>query len=77
MKPFEKTIENGIEQVRVRILPDGRMARNDAANYLGLKPKTLAMWAMEGKGPQAHRVGGRCFYYKHDLDTFVRGETPA
>ncbi len=77
MEPFEKTIENGIEQVRVRILPDGRMARIDAATYLGLKPKTLAMWAMEGKGPRAHRVGGRCFYYKHELDAFVRGETPA
>ncbi len=66
-----------IETPRVRVLPDGRMTREHAATYLGLKPKTLAMWAMEGKGPRAHRVGGRCFYYKHDLDAFVRGETPA
>jgi len=27
--------EPAIEQVRVRILPDGRMTRKDAAKYLG------------------------------------------
>ena len=57
--------------VRVRVLPDGRMTRQDAATYLGLKPKTLAMWAMEGRGPKSVRVGGRCFYFKADLDTFI------
>ena len=62
------------EVTRVRILPDGRMTREDAAKYLGLKPKTLAMWAMAGKGPKPTRVGGRCFYYQHQLDAFVRGE---
>ena len=66
-----------IETPRVRVLPDGRMSREHAATYLGLKPKTLAMWAMEGKGPRAHRVGGRCFYYKHDLEAFVRGDYAA
>jgi hypothetical protein len=34
-----------IEQVRVRVLPDGRMSRDDAARYLGHAPKTLQMWA--------------------------------
>jgi Helix-turn-helix domain len=63
-----------IEQVRVRILPDGRMARDDAARYLGHKPKTLAMWKLQGRGPRAHKVGGRVFYYRADLDAFIRGE---
>ncbi len=63
-----------VEVVRCRVLPDGRMTREDAARYLGLKPKTLAMWAMENKGPKSVRVGGRCFYYQHQLDAFVRGE---
>ena len=57
--------------VRVRILPDGRMDRKNAATYLGRKPKTLAMWAMNGKGPRSVRVGGRCFYFKDALDAFV------
>jgi hypothetical protein len=64
----------GIEQVKVRILPDGRMTRRDAASYLGCAEKTLAMWALEGKGPQSVRVGGRRFYYKTTLDAFIQGE---
>ena len=66
-----------IEVPRVRVLPDGRMTRENAATYLGLKPKTLAMWAMEGKGPPTRRVGGRVFYYKNDVDAFIRGEVMA
>jgi hypothetical protein len=62
------------ENVRVRILPDGRMTRRDSAVYLGLSEKTLAMWKLEGKGPHCVRVGGRCFYFKDELDAFIRGE---
>ncbi len=63
-----------IEQVRVRVLPDGRMTRKDAAKYLGRAEKTLAMWEMEAKGPPSVLVGGRRFYFKDVLDAFVRGE---
>jgi hypothetical protein len=63
-----------IEQPRVRVLPDGRMTRQDSARYLGLKEKTLAMWALQKKGPRLVRVGGRVFYFKDDLDRFIRGE---
>jgi hypothetical protein len=62
-----------VEQVRVGILPDGRMSREDAAHYLGHQPKTLAMWALLGKGPRSVKVGGRVFYFRSDLDAFVRG----
>ena len=65
--------ESIMELVNVRVLPDGRMTRKDAARYLGFEPKTLAMWQLQGRGPPAVRVGGRCFYYKDDLDTFIRG----
>lgn len=63
-----------VEQVCVRVLPDGRMTREDAARYLGLRPKTLAMWELEGKGPRSLKVGGRRFYFLNDLDQFVRGK---
>ena len=59
---------------RVRTLPDGRLTRRDAARYVGVAPKTLCMWALDGKGPRQLRVGGRIFYYKDDLDAFIRGE---
>ena len=63
-----------IEPVRVRILPDGRMDRENAARYLGLKPKTLAMWALNGKGPSVQKTGGRCFYLQAELDAFIKGQ---
>ena len=63
-----------LEQVRVRVLPDGRMTRRDAARYLGRAQKTLAMWALEGRGPKSVLVGGRRFYFKDVLDAFIRGE---
>jgi hypothetical protein len=61
------------EQVRVRVLPDGRMTRENAARYLGNQPKTLAMWRLQGKGPRSVKVGGRIFYYRADLDAFIDG----
>jgi hypothetical protein len=64
---------SAVEQIRVRILPDGRMARADAALYLGHQPKTLAMWSLQGRGPRSLKVGGRVFYFKEDLDAFIRG----
>ena len=66
-----------VEQVKVRVLPDGRLSRKDAAKYLGRAEKTLAMWEMVGQGPRSVKVGGRRFYFKDALDAFVRGETPA
>ena len=60
-----------VEGVRVRVLPDGRMTRRDSAAYLGYQSKTLAMWALHGKGPTPRRVGGRVFYLKDDLDAFI------
>lgn len=62
------------ERVRVRVLPDGRVSRSDAAAFLGRKPKTLAMWALERRGPQIIKVGGRCFYRLADLQHFAEGE---
>ena len=62
------------EEVKVRVLPDGRMTRRDAARYLGNAEKTLAMWELQGKGPRSVKVGGRRFYYKNDLDAFIQGD---
>ncbi len=66
----------GVEMVSVRILPDGRLTRRDAAKYLGLSEKTLAMWSTERTGPPPIRVGGRIFYRKTDLDACVREAWP-
>ena len=68
--------EPAVEQVRVRVLPDGRMTRRDAAKYLGIAVKTVAMWDLEDPAKLGGmKVGGRRFYYKPKLDAFIRGET--
>ena len=64
----------GVNQTRVRITPDGRMTRRDAAAYLGMAEKTLAQWSSEGRGPRMCRVGGRVFYFKDVLDAFIRDD---
>ena len=63
-----------VEQIKVRVLPDGRMTRHDAARYIGVEDKTLANWGLIGKGPPSVLVGGRRFYYLTKLDAFIRGE---
>jgi hypothetical protein len=65
--------EQTVELVRVRVTPDGRLTREDAAAYLGHKAKTLSHWAMRGYGPRPVKIGGRAFYYRTDLDVFIRG----
>lgn len=63
-----------IEPIRVRVLPDGRMDRENAAKYIGVRPKTLAQWDMEGRGPESLLIGGRRFYYRERLDEFIRSK---
>ena len=66
-----------IEQIRVRVLPDGRMRREDAARYLGLASKTLSNLQLQGKGPRPVKIHGRVFYYLSDLDRFIREQAAA
>ena len=56
---------------KIRILADGRMNTKNAAEYLGLSIKTLAMKRWRGNGPSFVRRG-RIFYYKADLDEWLQ-----
>ena len=58
---------NTIEQVKIRVLPDGRVSRKDAAAYLGYSEKTLRQWAVDGKHLTVVKVGGRCFNLFREL----------
>ena len=69
-----KIDESAIERVKVRVLPNGNMDSNNAAKYVGRAPKTLAMWRMQGVGPEWTKNGGRVFYNKEALDAFMRGK---
>jgi len=63
-----------VEPVQVRLLPNGTMDSANAAKYVNRKPKTLAMWRMQGIGPEWSKCGGRVFYNKEALDAFMRGK---
>lgn len=62
------TIE--IEQIRVAVLPDGRLDTTNAARFLGLSPKTLAIMRSTGGGPRFVKPG-RVFYYLEDLKAWM------
>lgn len=59
-----------VQEKRVSILPDGRLNTKNAANYLGLSEKTLAMMRCDGSGPEFIKRG-RVFYFKADLDAWL------
>ena len=59
-----------INIVEVVVLPDGRMDTANAAKYLGLSKKTLAMMRCNGTGPK-YIKRGRIFYFKEDLDKWI------
>lgn len=60
-----------VQPVDVVMLPDGRMNRKNAALYLGLSVKTLAMHASRGTGPIFIKRG-RVFYFRDDLDDWLK-----
>ncbi|WP_419816138.1 DNA-binding protein [Glacieibacterium sp.] len=66
-----------IDQVKVRVLPDDRVDRLNAALALNRSPKTLAEWRRLGIGPRAFNVGGRVFYRWSEVQAFGAGEKVA
>ena len=52
------------------------LSTNEAAEYLGVTPKTLRVWRQLRKGPAYIKVGdhrnSRCLYRRGDLDAFIR-----
>ena len=63
-------VSASIESVSIVMFPDGRLDTKNAARYLGLKEKTLAMMRCGGTGPRFIKRG-RIFYYKEDLDKWL------
>lgn len=57
--------------VSVETLPDGRLNTKNAARYVGLSEKTMAMMRCAGTGPKFVKRG-RIFYFKGDLDAWLQ-----
>ena len=57
-------------EIKIQAFPDGRLDVANAANYLGLKEKTLAMMRCKGNGPKFIKRG-RIFYFQEDLHDWL------
>ena len=64
------------ETKQVKVFPDGRMDRPNAAAYTGFSVKTLAMHASAGTGPKFQKICGRVFDRLHDLDSWLGSFPP-
>ena len=69
-------LADNIEVMKVRIFPDNRVDRPNAAIALGRSTKTLASWKCKGIGPRPVNVGGRVFYDGDEVRAMARGEKP-
>lgn len=47
------------------------LCESEAADYLGLAPKTLSRWRWAGKGPTYRKLGAAVRYARSDLDAFI------
>jgi len=56
--------------IEIVTFPDGRLDVPNAAAYLGLSKKTLAMMRCDGTGPK-YIKRGRIFYFRDDLDSWI------
>lgn len=55
-----------------RIAPSGLMNSEHAAEYLSIKPATLAVWRCTNRRKLAYvKVGGQVRYRRADLDAFI------
>ena len=58
------------ERARKTRVDAGILTAVEAAEYLGLSEASLRWYRCKGKGPPAHKDGGRWFYRKGDLDAY-------
>lgn len=47
------------------------LSRGDAARAMGVKPHTLAVWAVKGFGPPVTKIGSRAMYDERDIEKFI------
>ena len=51
--------------------PSSYLTTRQAADHLGLSPRTLDRYRVSGGGPVFHRFGGRVRYLRADLDAWA------
>lgn len=52
-------------------------SRTEAARGMGVKPHTLAVWALKGFGPPVVKIGSRAMYDEADIEKFIESRKRA
>jgi hypothetical protein len=59
-------------------MTDERLNKHAAAEYLSrtmpVSPRTLDAWRAGDKGPRSHKIAGRVFWFRSDLDRWLAAE---
>ena len=63
---------NATLQPAIHVYPDGRMDGQNAAAYVGVSTKSLAIMRSLGSGPAFFKLGKKCFYQRDDLDAWIQ-----
>jgi len=67
------TIVNINERVNTEKVVIMKLHIEEAAEYLGVSPRTMANWRSSGEGPKFHKPTEKLVYYfKDDLDWWIR-----
>lgn len=72
--PLNTRNRHNINTLHTRATPEASplMSRNEAADYIGVRPQTLASWACNGRyGLPMVKIGRYAKYRKIDLDRFI------
>jgi hypothetical protein len=59
-------------------MTDERLKKHAAAEYLSrtmlVSPRTLDAWRAADEGPRSHKIAGRAFWFRRDLDQWLAAE---
>lgn len=53
-------------------MKEEKLTPSEAAQFLGFRTNTLAVWRCHGKGPIYHKTGGRVRYELQDLEDYFQ-----
>jgi predicted DNA-binding transcriptional regulator AlpA len=51
-----------------------RFNKPTAATYLGVSERTLDLWRSQDRGPRSHKIAGRLYWLKSDLDEWLTAQ---
>jgi hypothetical protein len=52
-----------------------KLTTEEAAIYLNNAAGTLENWRIKSMGPKYYKPAGKVYYFKKDLDAWIKGET--